>query len=342
MLAALLSGQNVSATPMTMLMEEMLAGRVPEAEIAAVLIALRMKGESAEELAAAAAVLRQHMTRLDTGRSGVLDTCGMGGDGSGTFNISTATALVAAGAGVPVVKHGNRGVSSHCGSADVLQELGVCITTDAAGARHCLDEAGLAFCFAPSFHPCLRQFADLRRRLKVRTMFNLLGPLANPAGAEHQLLGVARSNLLDPLAGALARLGTRNAVLVCGTDGLDEVCLSGETLVRIVRADEVSALVWTAEDFDLEPCTINELRVDTPAESARVIRQVLAGSDGPAQRIVVANTAAALVASEHAADLRDGVAQARLSIASGRAREVLDRLVHCSTAVASGSPGSSS
>ena len=233
--AALIERRDLSAEQVRVLIGEIVAGRWSEAETAAVLVALRMKGETAVEIAAAAAVLRQHMVRLETGRDDVLDTCGTGGDGAQTFNISTAAALVAAGAGVPVVKHGNRAASSRSGSADVLATLGVTIEADPICARRCLDHAGLAFCFAPLFHPAMRHVAALRRRLGVRTIFNCLGPLVNPAEAPYQLLGVGWPELLDPLAGAVARLGTRRALLVCGRDGLDEVSLSSTTVVREVR-----------------------------------------------------------------------------------------------------------
>src|SRR5258708_857640 len=208
------------------LLEAMLAGAIDEVQCTAAVMALRAKGETGLELAAAAGFLREHMVRLDTTRTGLLDTCGTGGDGIGTFNISTATALVAAAAGVPVVKHGNRAVSSRCGSADVLIQLGVAVDGDVGCTQRCLEEIGIAFCLAPLFHPALKQVADLRRRLGVRTIFNFLGPLLNPAGACYQLIGVGHAELLDPLADALARLGTKHAFLGCGRDGLDEVTLT--------------------------------------------------------------------------------------------------------------------
>jgi anthranilate phosphoribosyltransferase len=264
------------------------------------------------------------MIRLTPPSRPVLDTCGTGGDGSGTFNISTATALVVAGAGVPVVKHGNRSVSSRSGSADVLAALGVGVESGPAWSQSCLNETGFAFCFAPHFHPALAKVGPLRQKLGVRTIFNLLGPLLNPAGAEHQLLGVGRADLLDPMAGALARLGTTRAFLVCGRDGIDEVSLSSPTLVRAVRNGTVESLEWTAADFGLEPVEPGVLRADGPPDSAAIIRQVLAGSDDPARRVVLANAAAALVAAGRAATLRDGVAVAAQSIDSGAARRVLE------------------
>jgi anthranilate phosphoribosyltransferase len=329
-LACLVARRELPAERLRLVMHALLTGRCGEAEAAAFLVALRMKGETSAELATAAAVAREHMIGWDPGREGVLDTCGTGGDGAGTFNISTATALVAAACGVPVVKHGNRAVSSRSGSADVLAALGVSVEGDAARARRCLDAAGLAFCFAPQFHPGLRHVAGVRQRLRVSTLFNCLGPLANPARAPYQLLGVGRPELLDLMAGALARLGTRRALVVCGRDGLDEVSLSAPTQVRQVRGQEIASWEWTAADFNLEPCRPEDLRADGPAASAAVVRAVLDGRDAPATRVVLANTAAALLAAAQVTSPAEGVARASAALASGRARQVLDRLVACS------------
>ncbi|HZY89479.1 MAG TPA: anthranilate phosphoribosyltransferase [Gemmataceae bacterium] len=326
-LAALLERRDLSGVQMCELMHGLLSGACGEVETAALLVALAAKGETADELAAAAAVMREHRVPFLTGRADLLDTCGTGGDGPGTFNISTATALVVAGAGVPVVKHGNRAVSSRSGSADVLAALGVAVETDLAAARRCLERAGMAFCLAPHFHPSLRHVGSVRRRLGVGTLFNCLGPLANPAGAAYQLLGVARPDWLDRMAGALARLGTRHALLVCGRDGLDEVSLSAPTLVREVRSGAVTAREWTAADFGLGPCALAELLVSGPEQSAAVVRGVLAGEDGAPRRVVLANAAAALLAAERVTDLRAGVAMAADAIGSGRAAKVLADLV---------------
>ena len=325
-LAALIERRDLTAVEMCALMHAVVGGACGEAETAALLVALRMKGETADELAAAAAVLREYRVHFDAGRDGVLDTCGTGGDGTGTFNISTATALVVAAAGVPVVKHGNRAASGRSSSADVLCELGLPIEAGPAWAARCLRETGLAFCFAPHYHPALARVAELRRRLGIRTLFNCLGPLANPAGAAYQLLGVGRPELLDPIAGALAELGTRHALVVCGADGFDEVSLTGPTLVREVRGGAVTAREWTPGDFGLESCRLEELGAAGPAASAAVVRGVLDDRPGPARRVVVANAAAALLAADRVGSLGDGVALADTTIRTGRARQVWERI----------------
>ncbi len=323
----LLTGQDLPPARVTEAIRDLVAGRVDDARAAAFLTALRMKGESAEEIAAAALVLREQMVRLVPISGPVLDTCGTGGDESGTFNISTAAALVAAGAGIPVVKHGNRAVSSRSGSADVLRELGVPVEAGPAWAQRCLERIGFAFCYAPQFHRGMAHVAALRRKLAVRTVFNLLGPLANPADAPYQLLGVGKPELLDPLAGAIAELGTRQAVLVCSFDGLDEVSLAAPTMVRVVREREYESREWSPADFGLEAVPIRSITASGPAESAAIIRGVLDGAEGPARRIVLANAAAALWAAEVVTSLRHGVERADASLRSGRARAVLDQLM---------------
>jgi anthranilate phosphoribosyltransferase len=260
----------------------------------------------------------------------VLDTCGTGGDGAGTFNISTSAALVVAAAGVPVVKHGNRAMSSRSGSADVLAVLGVTVDSPALATRACLERVGMIFCLATAFHPAMRAVGALRRRLGVRTVFNCLGPLANPAGAAYQLIGVGRPEWLDRMAGALARLGTRHALLVCGRDGLDEVSLSAPTLVREVRGGQVSAYEWTPDDFELAPCRLEELTADGPEASAALVRQAVEGREGPAYRITLANAAAALLAAEKVATPAEGVALASAVVAAGGAARVLADLAEAS------------
>lgn len=310
-----------------MAFRDLLAGRVDDLFAASLLTALRMKGESGEEIAAAALVLREQMIRLVPVSAPVLDTCGTGGDDSGTFNISTATAFVVAGCGVPVVKHGNRAVSSRSGSADVLRELGVPIETGPEWAQRCLDRIGFAFCYAPQFHAGMRHVAQLRRALGMRTIFNLLGPLANPAQADYQLLGVGKRELLDPLAAASARLGIHRAVLVCSEDGLDEVSLSASTTVRIVEGETFHTTTWTAESFGLAPISLDSIRANSPRESAAIIRDVLQGADSSALRIVLANAAAALWTAGDVASLSEGVAKAEFAIRSGKAHSVLEQLI---------------
>lgn len=307
-------------------MRQLMQGSCDGELAAAFLMGLRVKGESGAEIAAAAGVLREHMVAFDAGQVNVLDTCGTGGDGSGTFNISTATALVMAGAGVAVVKHGNRSVSSKSGSADVLAELSVNIEGDLARTRRCLDEAGLAFCFAPTFHPAMKNVGPLRRKLGVPTIFNCLGPLANPARASRQLLGVGRLDLLDRMAEALQQLGTTRSLVVHALDGLDEVSLGAATLVREVSLAGIVEHRWTHADFGLPACSLEDLRVADVAGSARAIEEVLQNREGPATWVVQANAAAGLWLMGVVDDLRAGVAVAAEALRSGRARAVLDKL----------------
>lgn len=323
----LLAGEDLDPGRVTEAVRDLVAGRVDDALAGAFLTALRMKGESADEIAAAALVLREQMVRLVPVSGPVLDTCGTGGDESGTFNISTAAALVAAGAGVPVVKHGNRAVSSRSGSADVLVELGVNIEAGAGWSQRCLDRVGFGFCFAPHFHLGMAHVAKLRRKLGVRTLFNLVGPLANPASADYQLLGVGKPELLDRLAGAVARLGVRRAVLVCSADGLDEVSLAAPTRVRVVEGEGFEAREWATAEFGLAPVRLEDITADGPAASAAIIRAVLDNQDGPARRIVLANAAAALWAAEAVGTLREGVERAEAALAAGKPRSVLEQLV---------------
>jgi anthranilate phosphoribosyltransferase len=324
--ATLLDHSDLSSGLAAAAFRDLLHGRVDEVLASAFVTALRMKGESPVEIAAAAHGLREQMIRLVTVSGPVLDTCGTGGDDTGTFNISTAAALVVAGAGIPVVKHGNRAVSSKSGSADVLRALGVPIESGPAWAQRCLDRIGFAFCYAPQFHQGMANVSNLRRKLGVRTVFNLLGPLANPASADFQLIGVGNPDLLEVLAAALAELGTRRAILVCGFDGMDEVSLAAPTMVRIVEGDQFYADEWDRTDFGLEAVSVDEIKAADATESAAVIRRVLDGEDGPARRIVLANAAAALVAAEAVSNLHDGVLVAESSLDSGSAKAVLDRL----------------
>jgi anthranilate phosphoribosyltransferase len=321
-------GQDLSMDEMSRAMGLIMGGQCPEDLTARFLVALHRKGEGVAEVAGAALALRRHMTAIRTSRPDVLDTCGTGGDGSRTFNISTAAALVTAAAGVPVAKHGNRGVTSRSGSADVLVELGVRIDADLACVEACLEELGICFCYAPALHQAMRHVSGVRKRLAHPTIFNILGPLVNPAGAARQLLGVGRQPLQDLMSSALALLGTRRAVVVHGTDGLDEVSLAAPTHVVETCPEGSRQFDWTAADFGLPSVTdLSPLRVEGPPESAAVIRAVFRGHPGPQRDIVVANAGAALWTAGRSADLLECAHLAAEAIDSGAAEDLLARLV---------------
>ncbi len=301
-------------------------GRCADAEIALLLTSLKAKGETVAEVAGAAAALRKHMTPIRTQRTGVLDTCGTGGDGSGTFNISTAAALVTAAAGVPVAKHGNRAITSRTGSADVLAALGVNIEVEVAEVEQCLDQLGICFCFAPLLHKSMKQVGPVRKQLGVPTLFNLLGPLSNPASAQYQLLGVGRAELRPLLAQALAMLGVERALVVHGEDGLDEVTLAGATEVTEVVGGATREFRWTPEDFGLPRSNLDDLQVAGPQESATAIQEILTGGAGPRRNIVVLNAAAALWTAGKATSLPAAAQLAANAIDSGAAGALLGRL----------------
>ena len=326
-IAVVEAGGNLSMGQMAETMGRIMDGGCDEAEIARLLTALHEKGESVEEVAGAAAAMRQRMTPIRSNRRDLIDTCGTGGDGSKTFNISTAAALVAAAAGVPVAKHGNRGITSRTGSADVLAALGVNIEADAAKVEACLDELGICFCFAPLLHTAMKHVAAVRKKLGTPTIFNILGPLVNPASAPFQLLGVGRAELQPLMAEALLRLGVARAVVVHGSDGLDEVTLDGPTHVIEVASGRLRHFKWNPADFGLEPAGRQEMLVSGPKESAAIIRGLLEGRRGPPRDIVVANAAAALWTVGRSDSLRDCTRQATEAIDSGAAGELLMRLV---------------
>lgn len=325
-LGRLAAGEDLTAEETAAALTAIMQGQCSEGEIGLLLTGLRLKGETAEELFGAARAMRQAMTPIRSRRTGLVDTCGTGGDGSGTFNISTAAALVAAAAGVPVAKHGNRRASSRTGSADVLAALGVNIDADLPTVEACLDELGLCFCFAPLLHPSMKHVAAVRRKLGVPTIFNLLGPLANPAGAQYQVIGVARPDAQDLLAEALLRLGTKRALVVRGLDGLDEVTVSGPT--RLIEAADGACreLVWQPADFGLREAPLDALQAESPEASAAIIRSVLAGQRGPARDVTVLNAAAALWVSRAAPTPQQAAAAAEAAIDSGKAADLLQAL----------------
>lgn len=334
----ILSGRDLSPETAYTLFADLMDGALGEIRMAAVLTALHIKGEAAEELVGAARAIRERATPIVTRHTGLLDTCGTGGDQLQTFNISTATALVVAACGVPVPKHGNRGVSSKSGSADVLEQLGVQINLPPAAIAQCLDQLKIGFCFAPVLHGAMKRAAPVRQQLKFRTIFNFLGPLTNPVAAEYQLVGTGRIQTAEKLARAIRHLGRKRALVVCGADQLDEVSLWGETTVFDVRGDHLISTRWTAADFGLPECHVAELRIETAAQSAALIREILAGIIGPPRNMVLANTAAALLAADRVSSLKEGVARAAEAIDSGAALRLLDELArltqHLATAPA--------
>ncbi len=320
------AGEDLEAEVMTDVMNAIMRGEVSNVQISSLLLALAEKGEAVDEIAGAAASLRQHMQKIRSTRQPLVDTCGTGGGGTGTFNISTAAAITAAAAGVSIAKHGNRKVTSKTGSADALAELGVNIEASTETVERCLEELGVCFCFAPLMHPSMKHVAQVRRDLGVRTIFNLLGPLCNPAGAGYQVLGVGNPAIREKMAAALAKLGAVRAVVICGEDGLGEVTMSGRTLVSEIKDGEVTETTWKPEDFGLHESPREHLLAETPGESAAIIRDVLAGRAGSARDITVANAAAAIFIAGAASTLQSAASDAARAIDSGAAGELLEKL----------------
>lgn len=321
------SSEDLSADQTSRLIDQMLRGDADEPLVADLLLALRAKGESVSELVGAARAMRRHMTPIRHNGPILLDTCGTGGSGSGTFNISTVTAIVVAATGIPVAKHGNRKATSKSGSADVLSELGVAIESDVDAVERSLREVGLCFCFAPKLHPAMRHVASVRRQLGVPTLFNLLGPLCNPAGATHQLLGTSTKTAQEKIAAALAELGTQRSAVVCGEDGQDEVTLDGPTTTIEIHQGGTAVHHWTAADFGLNPAGTAGMQAEDPRRSAAIIKQLLQGEHGPCRDIVLANAAAALWLVGRSDSLQAAVAIAAEAIDSGAAWATLQQLV---------------
>lgn len=324
-LESILRGEDLGAARMKTVFGEILDGKMTSAQVAGFAVALRMKGESEEELAAAAEQMRARCVRVRATAPVVLDTCGTGGDGAGTFNVSTVAALVVSAAGVVVAKHGNRAVSSRAGSADVLEALGVRIDREAAELEALLAEIGIAFLFAPAHHPALRHAAAARRELGIRTFFNLLGPLASPAFATHQLLGLYDPTRLAQMARVLARLGTKRAIVVHG-GGLDEVAPNGPTRVAELDGGSVRETVVCPADFDVEEHASSEIAGADAATNARIIERVLEGQPGPHRDMTILNAAAALMAADVTRDPREAARRARAAIDSGAAQAKLAAL----------------
>ncbi len=329
----LLDGTDLSADEARALMTEIMTGQVAPARIAACLAALRVKGETVDEIAGFAAAMREVAETVEIGLPNLLDTCGTGGDARGTFNISTATALVAAGMGIPVAKHGNRAVSSKCGSADVLEALDVVVDLPPALAASLVDSAGVCFLFAPRHHPAMRYAMPVRQEMGARTVFNVLGPLTNPAGVRRQLLGVYRPELTETLARVLGRLGSERAFVVWGHDGVDEVSATGPTRVSELNDGEVRTVEFTPEDVGLERCTLDDLAGGDAETNAGHIRDVLAGVAGPRRNAVLLNAGFCAVLAGLAGTPADGVAVAAAAVDEGHAARALERLAADSRAL---------
>lgn len=325
-ISELLDGRDLSAEMTHAAVGAIMDGRSTEVEITALLTALRCRGESVDELVGAAKAMRERATAIPCRTANLLDTCGTGGDSLHTFNISTAAALVAAAAGQPVAKHGNRSVSSSTGSADVLEALGVNLQLTPEQIASCIDKLGIGFCFAPLLHGAMKYAAPVRKQLGFRTVFNMLGPLTNPARATYQLVGASRTTAAEMLAQALHQLGSQRALVVCGNDELDEVSLWGETAVFEVSSSGVQRHTWTASTLGLPECRVDDLRVSNSAESAEMIRQVFAGQPGPARNTLIANAAAALFAADRVASVVDAIPLAQAAIDQGQAAALCDKL----------------
>ncbi|MDQ2741317.1 MAG: anthranilate phosphoribosyltransferase [Chloroflexota bacterium] len=325
LLNRVIAGGDLSTEETAELMRQMMDEELTPVQLAAFLIALRAKGETADELVGFAQTMRARARHFDA-HEALADTCGTGGDGQGTFNISTAAALIVAACGQPVAKHGNRGASSRCGSADVLEAVGVDVALPPAGVAQCIRETGIGFLFAPAFHPAMKFAALPRRELGVRTVFNLLGPLTNPARPSFQLLGVSSHDLLDLMAHSLTKLGVEHALVVHSEDGTDEISIGSRTAVREVRAGEVTAYEIAPEDFGVARSRPDSMKGGDPETNACILNAILEGQEGPARDAVVINAAAALYAANRVDNFQDGAELAVQALNSGAARTTLERL----------------
>ena len=327
-LTALIEKRDLSRDEMLSVMHQIMGGELTPVQIAGILVALRAKGETVTEIAAAAQVMRELSTKVPVmGTANLVDTCGTGGDGAHTFNISTASAFVAAAAGVKVAKHGGRSVSSTCGSADVLEALGVNVNLTPEQVAQAVHEIGVGFMFAPNHHSAMKHAAPVRRELGVRTLFNLLGPMTNPAGAQNQVMGVFHRDLVPKLARVLQQLGSRHVLVVHAADGLDEISLGGDTYVAELREGDVSEYTLNPQQFGLDSCSSEKLAVHNIDEARAMLLSVFDNRDGPAKDIVALNAGAAIYVGGAATTLQEGIAKARAAIESGGAKAKLEALV---------------
>ena len=322
--------QDLSMSETESVMSQIMSGEATPAQISAFITALRMKGETASEIAGCARIMQQHALQVNPERTDVVDTCGTGGDGSGTFNISTTVAFVAAGAGLGVAKHGNRSISSKCGSADLMEALRVKIDLKPEQVAQCIDKVGIGFCFAPVFHPAMKYATPVRREIALRTVFNVLGPLANPARAKRQLIGVYSPDLTETLADVLRALGSERAFVVHGAGGLDELSTTGVNRVSELRDGQVVTYKLDPLELGLSQAAPGDLAGGGLEENAAITREILGGQSGPRRDIVLLNAAAILVAGGRAADFKDGLAVAAESIDSGGALKKISELAKIS------------
>lgn len=322
--------QDLTADEMAGVMQQIMTGQATDAQIAGFLIGLSMKGESIDEIAAAAAVMRELATPVTISGEHIVDTCGTGGDGASTFNVSTASAFVVAAAGAKVAKHGNRSISSTSGSADVLETAGVNINLSAEQVAHCIDSTGVGFMFAQKHHGAMKHAIGPRREMGVRTIFNLLGPLTNPARAGHQVLGVFDEKWVVPMAHVLQKLGSKHVLIVHAADGLDEISIGADTHIAELKDNAIINYTIKPEDFGLERAAVGQLAVSNAEESLSIIKGIFAGQIGPARDIVVMNAGAAIYAADLAHSLAQGIAMAQQLIDSGAAEQKLEALIQTS------------
>lgn len=332
-IAAVIDRRDLGSDEMEMVMRSIMTGQATPAQIGGLLVGLRMKGETIDEIAAAARVMRELATAVDVSGPHLVDTCGTGGDGASTFNISTASAIVTAAAGGRVAKHGNRSVSSSSGSADVLEAAGVKLDLDPAQVAACIDRVGVGFLFAPQHHSAMKHAIGPRREMRVRTLFNLLGPLTNPAGAPNQVLGVFSAEWVEPLAQVLKQLGGQHVLVVHAEDGLDEISIAAPTRVAELRDGAISTYTVTPEEFGMQRASLDAIAVADAAQSLAMIGAVFDDQPGPARDIVCLNAGAAIYAAGLTASLQQGVELASEVIASGKAKKTLASLIEVSNAV---------
>lgn len=322
--------QDLSTDQMSAVMQTIMTGEATPAQIGGFLVGLQMKGETVVEISAAAKVMRSLATPVDISGVHVVDTCGTGGDGASTFNVSTASAFVVAAAGAKVAKHGNRSISSSSGSADVLEAAGVNLDITPEQVKHCIDTIGVGFMFAQKHHGAMKHAIGPRRDMAVRTIFNLLGPLTNPAQAPNQVLGVFDKQWVEPMAHVLKELGSKHVLIVHADDGLDEISIGSASSVAELKNGQITTYSITPEDFGLKRCDIRQLAVNSAQQSLDIIKAIFAGQQGAARDIVVLNAGAAIYAADLAQSLADGIKQAQTIIDSGKAQDKLDALVACS------------